>query len=61
MFNEVVEAIDLLYFLTDRHKPKRRKKRNWIPSLEYLCDEVSCSYCPGYTYLFYVFVLLNGS
>ncbi|KAJ0425487.1 hypothetical protein BJY00DRAFT_298545 [Aspergillus carlsbadensis] len=39
MFNEVVEAIDLLYFLTDRHKPKRRKKRNWNPSLEYLCDE----------------------
>ncbi|KAL2838722.1 hypothetical protein BJY01DRAFT_219823 [Aspergillus pseudoustus] len=39
MFNEVVEAIDLLYFLTDRHKPKRRKRRNWKPSLEYLCDE----------------------
>ncbi|KAL3451896.1 hypothetical protein BJX65DRAFT_303618 [Aspergillus insuetus] len=39
MFNEVVEAIDLLYFLTDRHKPKRRKKRIWNPSLEYLCDE----------------------
>ncbi|KAL3464179.1 hypothetical protein BJX64DRAFT_255092 [Aspergillus heterothallicus] len=39
MFNEVVEAIDLLYFLTDRHKPKGRKKRNWNPSLEYLCDE----------------------
>ncbi|KAL5343061.1 hypothetical protein BJX70DRAFT_206767 [Aspergillus crustosus] len=38
MFNEVVEAIDLLYFLTDRHKPKRRK-RNWKPSVEYLCDE----------------------
>ncbi|KAL2864726.1 uncharacterized protein BJX67DRAFT_202928 [Aspergillus lucknowensis] len=39
MFNEVVEAVDLLYFLTDRHKPKGRKKRNWNPSLEYLCDE----------------------
>ncbi|KAI9371801.1 hypothetical protein BJX61DRAFT_534513 [Aspergillus egyptiacus] len=39
MFNEVVEAIDLLYFLTDRHKPKRRRKRNWNPSVEYLCDE----------------------
>ncbi|KAL2821576.1 hypothetical protein BJX63DRAFT_220166 [Aspergillus granulosus] len=39
MFNEVVEAIDLLYFLTDRHKPKRRKKKNLNPSLEYLCDE----------------------
>ncbi|KAL4940903.1 hypothetical protein BDV06DRAFT_12831 [Aspergillus oleicola] len=39
MFNEVVEAIDLLYFLTDRHKPKRRK-RNWsYPNLEYLFDE----------------------
>ncbi|KAL4920423.1 hypothetical protein BDW62DRAFT_176403 [Aspergillus aurantiobrunneus] len=42
MFNEVVEAIDLLYFLTDRHKPKRnsRSKKNMdYPSLEYLCDE----------------------
>ncbi|KAL4748374.1 hypothetical protein BDW72DRAFT_155067 [Aspergillus terricola var. indicus] len=43
MFNEVVEAIDLLYFLTDRHKPKRnsrRRRKSWAsPSLEYLCDE----------------------
>lgn len=42
MFNEVVEAIDLLYFLTDRHKPKRssRRRKSWNPpSLEYLCDE----------------------
>ncbi|KAL4887442.1 hypothetical protein BJY04DRAFT_2587 [Aspergillus karnatakaensis] len=38
MFNEVIEAIDLLYFLIDRHKPKRRR-RNWNPSVEYLCDE----------------------
>ncbi|KAL3472978.1 hypothetical protein BJX99DRAFT_204047 [Aspergillus californicus] len=39
MFNEVVEAIDLLYFFTDRHKAKRRRKRSWNPSVEYLCDE----------------------
>ncbi|KAL3434911.1 hypothetical protein BDV09DRAFT_168902 [Aspergillus tetrazonus] len=43
MFNEVVEAIDLLYFLTDRHKPKRssrRRRKSWAsPSLEHLCDE----------------------
>ncbi|KAL4948784.1 hypothetical protein BDW69DRAFT_87033 [Aspergillus filifer] len=39
MFNEVVEAIDLLYFLTDRHKPKRRKRNFSYPSLEYLFDE----------------------
>ncbi|KAF9884596.1 hypothetical protein FE257_001418 [Aspergillus nanangensis] len=39
MFNDVVEAIDLLYFLADRHQPKRRKRRNWKPSLEYLCEE----------------------
>ncbi|KAL4802246.1 hypothetical protein BDV18DRAFT_154315 [Aspergillus unguis] len=42
MFNEIVEAIDLLYFLTDRHKPKRssRRRKTWSPpSVEYLCDE----------------------
>ncbi|KAL4975404.1 hypothetical protein BDW66DRAFT_137626 [Aspergillus desertorum] len=41
MFNEVIEAIDLLYFLADRHKPKRSSRRKiWTPpSLEYLCDE----------------------
>lgn len=41
MFNEAVEAIDLLYFLADRHQRQRRKrKRNWIPSVEYLLEEV---------------------
>ena len=40
MFNDVVEAIDLLYFLADRHQSKR-KRRNWNPSVEYLCEEVS--------------------
>ena len=43
IFNDVVEAIDLLYFLADRHQSKRRRKRrNWNPSVEYLCEEV----CP---------------
>ncbi|PYH44580.1 uncharacterized protein BP01DRAFT_357567 [Aspergillus saccharolyticus JOP 1030-1] len=39
MFNEVVEAIDLLYFLADRHKRKRGRRRFGGPSLEYLCEE----------------------
>ncbi|KAE8352992.1 hypothetical protein BDV28DRAFT_134037 [Aspergillus coremiiformis] len=39
MFNDVVEAIDLLYFLADRHLQRRSKRRNWQPSLEYLCEE----------------------
>lgn len=44
IFNDVVEAIDLLYFLADRHQSKRRRKRrNWNPSVEYLCEEV-CSH-----------------
>jgi hypothetical protein len=49
MFNDVVEAIDLLYFLADRHQKRRRKRRNWNPSLDYLCEEVSgaspCACC----------------
>ena len=40
MFSEMVEAIDLLYFLADRHQKKRRKRKDWNPSLEYLCEEV---------------------
>ncbi|KKK19328.1 hypothetical protein P175DRAFT_0426382 [Aspergillus ochraceoroseus IBT 24754] len=39
MFNDVIEAIDLLYFLTDRHKPKRRKRKRGNPSVQDLCDE----------------------
>ncbi|RHZ70401.1 hypothetical protein CDV55_107796 [Aspergillus turcosus] len=39
MFNDVVEAIDLLYFLADRHQPKGRRRKNWNPSVEYLCEE----------------------
>ncbi|EAW13092.1 uncharacterized protein ACLA_015300 [Aspergillus clavatus NRRL 1] len=39
MFNDVVEAIDLLYFLADRHQPKRRRRKNWNPTVEYLCEE----------------------
>ncbi|KAL1966793.1 hypothetical protein VTN77DRAFT_3758 [Rasamsonia byssochlamydoides] len=39
MYNDMVEAIDLLYFLVDRHQRRRRKRRNWDPSFEYLCDE----------------------
>lgn len=39
MFSEIVEAIDLLYFLADRHQQKRRKRKDWNPSLDYLCEE----------------------
>lgn len=40
MFNEMVEAIDLLYFLTDKHQRKARRGRRWNPKPEYLFDEV---------------------
>ena len=40
MFNETVEAIDLLYFLADRHQRKRRRQKAWNPSVEYLLEEV---------------------
>ncbi|KAM0091657.1 hypothetical protein ACP6JD_004912 [Aspergillus fumigatus] len=39
MFNDVVEAIDLLYFLADRHQPKGRRRKKGYPSVEYLCEE----------------------
>ncbi|KAL4890246.1 hypothetical protein BDV59DRAFT_185121 [Aspergillus ambiguus] len=39
MFIDVVEAIDLLYFLADRHQSRRKRRRNWNPSVEYLCEE----------------------
>ncbi|PKY03583.1 hypothetical protein P168DRAFT_237220 [Aspergillus campestris IBT 28561] len=39
MFNDVVEAIDLLYFLADKHQPKRRKRRTLNPTVEDLCEE----------------------
>ncbi|KAJ9204059.1 hypothetical protein DTO021D3_3983 [Paecilomyces variotii] len=39
VFNEMVEAIDLLYFLADRHQRRRGKRKNWNPTVEYLCDE----------------------
>jgi len=44
MFTEMVEAIDLLYFIADRHQKKRRKRKDWNPSLEYLCEEVGAIY-----------------
>jgi hypothetical protein len=40
VYNDMVEAIDLLYFLVDRHQRKRPGRRSWNPSFEYLCDEV---------------------
>lgn len=46
VFNEMVEAIDLLYFLADRHQRRRGKRKNWNPTVEYLCDEVGALFCP---------------
>jgi hypothetical protein len=40
MFNEMVEAIDLLYFLADKHQRKGRRGKKWNPKLDYLFDEV---------------------
>lgn len=40
-FNDMVEAIDLLYFLIDRHQKRRRRRKDWNPSVEYLGEEVS--------------------
>ncbi|EEQ32302.1 conserved hypothetical protein [Microsporum canis CBS 113480] len=40
MFNEVVEAVDLLYFLVDQNQPKKRKGKKWKPTWEFLLDEV---------------------
>lgn len=41
MFNEMVEAIDLLYFLADKHQNSRRRGKKWNPKIDYLFDEVS--------------------
>ncbi|KKZ68782.1 hypothetical protein EMCG_00995 [[Emmonsia] crescens] len=39
MFNEMVEAIDLLYFLADKHQNSRRRGKKWNPKIDYLFDE----------------------
>ncbi|OAX81166.1 hypothetical protein ACJ72_04493 [Emergomyces africanus] len=39
MFNEMVEAIDLLYFLADKHQKSRRRGQKWNPKIDYLFDE----------------------
>ncbi|EAS28050.3 uncharacterized protein CIMG_13591 [Coccidioides immitis RS] len=39
VFNEMVEAVDLLYFITDKHQPKGRKRKQWNPKLDYLLDQ----------------------
>lgn len=45
VFNDTVEAIDLFYFLVDRHQRRGRRgkgnaKGRWNPGLEYLFEEV---------------------
>lgn len=41
MFQEVVEAVDLLYFLVDQYQPKKRKGKNRKKlTWEFLLDEV---------------------
>ncbi|PGH05364.1 hypothetical protein AJ79_06833 [Helicocarpus griseus UAMH5409] len=39
MFNEMVEAIDLLYFLADKHQNTKRRGKKWNPKIEYLFEE----------------------
>ncbi|PGH19431.1 hypothetical protein AJ80_03931 [Polytolypa hystricis UAMH7299] len=39
MFNEIVEAVDLLYFLADMHRQKGRRRKKWNPKTDYLFDE----------------------
>ncbi|EEH10040.1 conserved hypothetical protein [Histoplasma capsulatum G186AR] len=39
MFNEMVEAIDLLYFLADKHQKSRKRGKKWNPKVDYLFDE----------------------
>lgn len=51
VFNDMIESIDLLYFLVDKYYQPRRERRgrrkHWNPSVEYLYEEVrkiiSCS------------------
>lgn len=40
IFNDAVEAIDLLYFLADQHQRRRKRRRTLNPSVEDLCEEV---------------------
>ncbi|EEH40432.2 hypothetical protein PAAG_02487 [Paracoccidioides lutzii Pb01] len=39
MFNQMVEAIDLLYFLADKHQNNKRRGKKWNPKIDYLFDE----------------------
>jgi hypothetical protein len=43
MFGEIVEAVDLLYFLADKHQNKGRKGNRWQPKVEFLFQEVGLS------------------
>ena len=43
VFNDIVGAVDLLYFLIDKHQTAQRRRgrrKRWGPSVEYLCEEV---------------------
>lgn len=39
MFNEMVEAIDLLYFLADK-QTRRSRRRNRSSGVQYMLEEV---------------------
>ncbi|KAH8696202.1 hypothetical protein BGW36DRAFT_380438 [Talaromyces proteolyticus] len=39
MYNDMVEAVDLLYFLVDRHQSQKHRRRAGEPTFEYLCEE----------------------
>ncbi|WEW61010.1 hypothetical protein PRK78_006499 [Emydomyces testavorans] len=39
IYNEMVEAVDLLYFITDKHQQKGRRRKQWNPKVDYLLDQ----------------------
>ncbi|KAK2744392.1 hypothetical protein FQN57_004288 [Myotisia sp. PD_48] len=39
MFGQIVEAVDLLYFLADNHQRRPRRGKNSSPKLDYLLEE----------------------
>ena len=47
IFNDAVEAIDLLYFLADQHQRRQKRRRASYPSVEFLCEEVGLVFSAG--------------
>ncbi|EEP80195.1 predicted protein [Uncinocarpus reesii 1704] len=45
VFNEMIEAVDLLYFIIDKHQPKGRRRKQWNPKMDYLFDQHTYGAC----------------